>query len=72
MDLVPRVYDMYDYLTVQEIQKILRIGKNTAYDLCKSGEFPVLKIGNAYRVNRVEFEKWCEHSTYKEISCGKN
>lgn len=67
MDLVPLVNDMNaEYLTIHEVQDILRISKNTAYDLCKSGAFPVLKIGPNYRVKKKEFEKWCERQIYRE------
>lgn len=53
-----------EFLTIEEVQKILRIGKNQAYDLCKSGDFPVLKIRHAYRIPKDEFQKWLDKQTY--------
>lgn len=44
--------------TVKEIQKILNIGKNTAYQLIESRPFPVIKIGNTYRISKEAFNKW--------------
>ena len=43
---------------VEDIQKILGIGKNKAYDLMKSGQFPVIKIGNMRLVSWEIFREW--------------
>ena len=37
-------------LTVGEMRQILKIGSNTAYNLLHSGSFPVIKIGQTYRI----------------------
>lgn len=55
-----------EFLTVDEVQKILKIGINQAYDLCKREDFPVIKLGRAYRIPKAEFIKWCEKQAYKE------
>ncbi len=34
-----------DTLTVKEVQQILKIGTNSAYNLIHSKKFPVIKIG---------------------------
>lgn len=39
-----------DVLTVEELCEVLRIGKNTAYKLLKSGEVKSVKIGNIYKI----------------------
>lgn len=39
-----------DILTVEELCEVLRIGKNTAYKLLKSGEIKSVKIGNIYKI----------------------
>jgi excisionase family DNA binding protein len=65
VDLVQQVNDM-EFLTVEDIQKILRVGKNQAYKLCQRGDFPVMKLGTHYRIPIAEFEKWCERQSYKE------
>ena len=39
-----------EFLTVKDIQRILKIGINQAYNLCQRGDFPVMKIGSAYRI----------------------
>ena len=39
-----------DILTVEELCEVLRIGKNTAYKLLKSGEIKSIKIGSTYKI----------------------
>lgn len=55
-----------EFFTVEDIQKILKIGKNQAYDLCKRGDFPSIKVGKQHRIPKDEFMKWCERQAYKE------
>lgn len=43
---------------VKDIQAILGIGKNQAYKLVKSGEFPYRKIGSTYLIPKAGFDKW--------------
>jgi len=41
-----RLFDSYDdMVTVDELAKMLRIGRNSAYDLVRAGIVPSLKIG---------------------------
>ena len=44
--------------TVKEIGAMLRISKNAAYRLVKSRQFPVIQIGDTYRIPKVGFDKW--------------
>ena len=39
-----------DILTVEELCGVLKIGKNTAYALLKSGEIKSVKIGRVYKI----------------------
>lgn len=47
-------------LSLLEAARILRIGRSTAYELAKLGEFPirVLKIGKQWRVTRADLERF--------------
>ncbi len=47
-----------DTLTVKEVQQILKIGTNSAYNLIHSKKFPVIKIGQSYRIPREPFYAW--------------
>lgn len=46
--------------TVDEIQAILGISKNTAYALVKSGAFHSVKIGGQYRISKKSFDEWLD------------
>lgn len=43
---------------VKDIQEILKISKNAAYELIKSAPFPIIRIGNTYRIAKEGFDKW--------------
>lgn len=38
--------------TVVEVATILGIGRNTAYEVCRSGEIPTIKVGGRILVPR--------------------
>lgn len=52
---------MQDTLTVKEMQQILKIGTNSAYNLIHSKAFPVIKIGQSYRIPKTPFYAWMEN-----------
>jgi excisionase family DNA binding protein len=39
-------------LTIEEAARLLRLGRNTAYDAARSGELPVVRIGRRLLVPR--------------------
>lgn len=52
-----------EILSVEDIQEVLQVGKNSAYDLVKKAyenksPFPVIKIGRLYRVPKQKFMDW--------------
>ncbi len=47
-----------DTLTVKDLQQILKIGANSAYTLIHSKAFPVIKIGQTYRIPAGPFYAW--------------
>jgi excisionase family DNA binding protein len=47
-------------LTVPEVARLLRIGLNRAYQLCRAREIPSLVIGHTIRVPREALERWIE------------
>ena len=47
-----------EILTVEEVRQILKIGTNSAYNLIHSGAFPVIKIGQTYRIPTEPFYAW--------------
>ena len=43
------------------MRQVLKIGTNTAYNLIHSGAFPVIKIGQTYRIPAEPFYAWMEN-----------
>jgi excisionase family DNA binding protein len=50
----------HEYLKVPEVAEILRIARNTVYQLVGEGEIPSVRIGRSVRVSRKELERWLE------------
>lgn len=51
-----RVGEDLAMLTVPEVAKLLRIGRNHAYELVARGEIPSVRLGRLIRVPRAELE----------------
>lgn len=47
-------------MTVPEAAKLLRIGRNHAYELVATGEIPAIRLGRTIRVPRHALEQWLE------------
>jgi excisionase family DNA binding protein len=45
-------------LNVEDIQRILGIGRRQAYELVNSKKFHVVRIGRTIKVSKEVFEKW--------------
>ena len=52
MTLQPKI------LNVKDVQRILNIGRDKAYRLMKSSDFPSAKIGRTYFITVENFEAW--------------
>lgn len=53
---------MNEILEVKDIMEKLHIGRNSAYALMKTKNFPSIKIGRRYIVFANDFEKYlCDH-----------
>lgn len=49
-----RLFEQYDdILTVDELCKILQIGKTSTYKLLKQQKIKSIKIGNSYRIPKL-------------------
>lgn len=47
-----------DVVSVDELQTMLRIGRNSAYDLLRSGAIQTLKIGKKYIIPKLNVVKY--------------
>jgi excisionase family DNA binding protein len=50
--------------TVDEIAKILNIGRTTAYALVKEGHFKIVRIGSAIRISKQSFDEWLDRQEF--------
>lgn len=50
--------DYPDVVSVDELQAMLRIGRNSAYDLLRSGAIQTLKIGKKYIIPKLNVVKY--------------
>ncbi len=47
-------------LTIPEVAALLRISEKSAYKLAQAGELPAFKVGNQWRLRRVELDAWID------------
>lgn len=47
--------------TVTEIAEILKVGRNTAYELFNQKNFPSFRIGKNLRITEASFEEWLKN-----------
>lgn len=50
--------DYPDVVSIAELQSMLRISRNTAYELVRSGKIRSVKIGRTYRIPRSAVEDY--------------
>lgn len=43
---------------IRDIQRILKISKNTAYKLCTSGELKSIRVGNSIRITQAALDDY--------------
>lgn len=61
VDVIPNIpYEKRIY-TVDEVQDILGIGRNSAYTLVKSGVFHSVRIGGNIRISKKSFDDWLDN-----------
>ena len=58
---------MKEYITPEQVGKILSLGRNTTYKLIDRPDFPKIKLGRSIRIPKEDFEKFMEHYLYKEV-----
>lgn len=60
-ETLPNVLYEKRIYTVDEIQDILGIGRNSAYSLVKSGVFHSVRIGGNIRISKKSFDDWLDN-----------
>lgn len=47
-----------DLLRPDEVRKILGVGRTKLYEMVRTGELPVIRIGRLVRIPRAELDRW--------------
>ena len=55
----------FEILTAQDIAKILKVSRATAYEIMDRDDFPTIRIGRNKRVMVHEFKDWLNNQTNK-------
>jgi excisionase family DNA binding protein len=50
-------------LTVRDVEVELQLGRTRTYELLRSGEIPVIRVGRVLRVSRDALRRWIENQT---------
>ena len=58
----------FEVLTAQDIAKILKVSRATAYEIMERNDFPIIRIGRNKRVMAHEFVAWIENQTNKQTA----
>ena len=56
-----------ELLTVKDLQKTLKIGRDMAYGLMHSKAFPAIKLGGRYFVEEEALKEWVQKNRYKKV-----
>jgi excisionase family DNA binding protein len=57
-----------EFISLNELQEILGIGRTKAYDLVASGELPAVRIGRIIRVDKRDLTDWLERHKYQNVN----
>lgn len=50
--------------SVEELQKLLGIGRNNTYELVNSGAFPVVRVNNRILIPKAPFLQWLHNGNF--------
>lgn len=65
--------DLQSVLTVEEMRQVLRISRQTAYELVHRQGFPAVRFGRAIRIPRDALLRWLEEQVgAASVSEGRN
>jgi len=53
--------DYPDVLTIDDVRKVLHIGRSTAYQILKKGTIPCFRVGKQHRVYREALRRYLEN-----------
>ena len=51
-------HELTEILNVEDVQKNLQIGRNKVYEVFSREDFPALRLGRKFGVDKESFEEW--------------
>ena len=60
--------ELPDFCTLDEVSKVFRVSRATAYRMAARGSIPCLRIGRRVIVSKEHLMRWIDGS----VSCGKD
>lgn len=55
-------------LTPAEAAEALQVSKGAIYDLCRTPDFPVIRLGRSIRIPRDRLREWVNNQNRKETA----
>jgi excisionase family DNA binding protein len=66
--MVTAMFEKYsDVVTVNELAAMLKIGRNTAYELVRSGTFQSVRVGRGIRISKQAVTDYITQSAIKTL-----
>ena len=56
-----------EFISLNELQEMLSIGRTKAYDLVTSGDLPAVRIGRSIRISKQDLTDWLERQRYQSV-----
>ncbi len=56
-----------EFISLNELQEILSIGRTKAYDLVTSGDLAAVRIGRSIRISKQDLTDWLERQRYQSV-----
>jgi excisionase family DNA binding protein len=60
--------DEQKFISLNDLQEILGIGRTKAYDLVTSSDLPAVRIGRIIRISKQDLTDWLERQKYQNVS----
>jgi excisionase family DNA binding protein len=57
-----------EFISLNQLQEILGIGRTKAYDLVTSGDLPAVRIGRSIRVDKRDLSDWLGRQKYQNVN----
>lgn len=62
-----QIFDEKELLTVEDLRRILSLGRDRCYALMHNSAFPSMRIGKRYLVQRKALDAWLDRYCGKEF-----